>query len=83
MKYLKLFILASLTIMLISSNVISQDSKNRKQRIRRMKNDDDGAPKVGELAPRIKLKSLDGKEEWDLSSFKGEKPVVVFFGSYT
>jgi len=48
-----------------------------------MRNKDDGAPKVGEIAPGIKLKSLDGKEEWDLASFQGEKPVVVFFGSYT
>ncbi len=83
MKYLKLFLPALLTILFFSANVFSQDTKNRKERIRHMKNEDDGAPKVGEVAPVIKLKSLNGKEEWDLASFNGEKPVVVFFGSYT
>lgn len=44
---------------------------------------DDGAPKVGELAPNFKLKSLDGTSEAELASFRGQQPVVVFFGSYT
>ncbi len=44
---------------------------------------DDGAPKVGDVAPTFKLKSLDGKQEFDLAGFKGKKPVVLFFGSYT
>ncbi len=44
---------------------------------------EDNAPKVGELAPTFKLKSLDGKVEFDLETFKGKKPVVLFFGSYT
>ncbi|UCC31763.1 MAG: redoxin domain-containing protein [Phycisphaerales bacterium] len=48
---------------------------------RRMR--DDGAPKVGELAPNFKLKSLDGTSEVELASFRGRQPVVVFFGSYT
>ncbi len=44
---------------------------------------DDGAPKVGQQAPTFKLKSLDGKQSFDLAEFKGSKPVVLFFGSYT
>ncbi len=43
----------------------------------------DNAPKVGEMAPTFKLMSLDGKIETDLASFKDNKPVVLFFGSYT
>jgi len=43
----------------------------------------DNAPKVGEIAPLFVLKSLDGKSETDLATFRGEKPVVLFFGSYT
>ena len=43
----------------------------------------DRAPKVGEDAPTFKLKSLDGKSETDLAQFKGKKPVVLIFGSYT
>ena len=44
---------------------------------------DDDAPKVGDVAPVFTLKSLDGKSETDLASFKGKKPVLLFFGSYT
>ena len=43
----------------------------------------DGAPKVGEDAPPLKLKTLEGKKEVDLASFAGKKPVVLLFGSYT
>lgn len=37
--------------------------------------------KIGETAPVFKLKSQDGKEEFDLKSFRDEKPVLLFFGS--
>jgi len=47
----------------------------------RMRND--GAPKVGEDAPPLKLKTLEGKKQVDLASFAGKKPVVLLFGSYT
>ena len=43
----------------------------------------DSAPKVGQEAPTFKLKSLDGKKEMDLAAFRGKRPVVLFFGSYT
>ncbi len=39
--------------------------------------------KIGDVAPTFQLKSLDGKAETDLDSFKGKKPVVLIFGSYT
>jgi len=43
-----------------------------------------GGPGVGQAAPDFKLKSLaDPKKEVQLSSFKGKKPVVLIFGSYT
>ena len=38
---------------------------------------------VGEMAPTFTLMSLDGKGETDLASFRGKRPVVLFFGSYT
>jgi hypothetical protein len=53
----------------------------QERRQRRMR--DDGAPKTGEVAPTLKLKTLDGKKEVDLASFHGKQPVVFFFGSYT
>ena len=83
MKYLKFFLLAFLTFLLISNSVYSQPSKCKKKAMRQLRYKDDGAPKVGEVAPPIRLKSLDGKEKWDLAQFKGKKPVMIFFGSYT
>ena len=49
----------------------------------RMMNREDGAPKVGEVAPLFTLRSLDGKSKMELKSFAGKRPVVLIFGSYT
>lgn len=38
---------------------------------------------VGDLAPDFKLKMQDGQREVQLSSFKGRRPVVLVFGSFT
>ena len=43
----------------------------------------DKAPKAGEMSPTFALKSFDGKREVSLESFRGKRPVVLFFGSYT
>ena len=40
-------------------------------------------PLLGELAPDFTLKTQDGKGPITLSSFRGKKPVVLTFGSYT
>ncbi len=40
-------------------------------------------PKVGQVAPDFTLKTKDGKKTVKLSSFRGKKPVVLVFGSYT
>ena len=41
------------------------------------------ALRVGDKAPLLTLKTLDGKASVDLAGFGGKKPVVLFFGSYT
>ena len=41
------------------------------------------APKIGELAPDFSLETRGGSESIRLSHFKGEKPVVLIFGSWT
>lgn len=40
-------------------------------------------PRVGEVAPDFTLRSPDGKTKVRLSSFRGDKPVVLVFGSFT
>jgi hypothetical protein len=42
-----------------------------------------GAVNVGEMAPDFSLESPDHKTTFRLSSLRGEKPVVLVFGSYT
>jgi len=42
-----------------------------------------GQLRVGDPAPDFLLETLDRKEWVRLSSFRGEKPVVLVFGSYT
>ncbi len=40
-------------------------------------------PRPGELAPDFFLRSPDGKKRVCLSSYRGDKPVVLVFGSFT
>jgi len=44
---------------------------------------DKKAPKTGELAPDFTLFDVTGIKSVTLSDFRGEKPVVLVFGSYT
>lgn len=41
------------------------------------------APKAGDVAPDFTLSDVTGAESVTLSEFRGVKPVVLFFGSYT
>lgn len=40
-------------------------------------------PKLGAVAPDFTLKTQDGKQTLTLSDFRGDKPVVLIFGSFT
>jgi hypothetical protein len=42
-----------------------------------------GALNVGDMAPDFTLKTSDRSAEVRLSSFRGQKPVVLIFGSHT
>ena len=42
-----------------------------------------GSLRVGEAAPDFELETLDHRGRVRLSSFRGSKPVVLVFGSYT
>ena len=39
--------------------------------------------KPGDSAPDFTLRTMDGGREVTLSSYRGRKPVVLIFGSYT
>jgi hypothetical protein len=40
-------------------------------------------PALGEMAPEFRLSSQDGKRTISLSDYRGKKPVVLIFGSFT
>ena len=42
-----------------------------------------GNVNIGDMAPDFSLESPDHKASFRLSSLRGEKPVVLVFGSYT
>ena len=73
-----LLIIFTVTLAFYSSECLAQRGKGK-----RRQKDDSNSLKVGQEAPTFKLKSLDGESETDLASFKGKKPVVLIFGSYT
>ncbi len=88
MKQWKLMLVPSLLLALAGGQAAAQDEDNeerreRRQGMRERMMREDNAPKVGDVAPVFTIKSLDGKSETDLASFKGKKPVLLFFGSYT
>jgi peroxiredoxin len=41
------------------------------------------APKAGDLAPDFELRDVGGENPVRLSDFKGRRPVVLVFGSFT
>ncbi len=88
MKQLKLMLVPSLLLAMAGGQAVAQEDgdgarRQRRQGMRDRMMRDDNAPKVGDVAPVFTLKSLDGKSETDLASFKDKKPVLLFFGSYT
>jgi hypothetical protein len=69
-----------LTIALLAvSTVLGQQSGGRHGGDLRMPD----TLRVGDVAPDFKLRTKDGSREVQLSSFKGKRPVVLVFGSFT
>lgn len=74
---------AGLFLLLVTAGFVDSVDAQRGRRGQRQGRSDSGSLQVGEMAPTFVLKSLDGESETDLASFRGNKPVVLFFGSYT
>ncbi len=76
---------AAMVVLVLSTCACAQ--QKQKDDIRKImkdhKNKKDAAPAVGTRAPNFKLKTMGGDKEIELASFKGNKPVVLVFGSYT
>jgi len=57
--------------------------KNRTHATEWQKQYDAQAPKIGDSAPDFELQDTFGENPVRLSSYKGQKPVVLIFGSFT
>jgi peroxiredoxin len=55
----------------------------RREKMKSQKLLDKRAPKDGDMAPDFTLADISGTESVTLSDFRGKKPVVLVFGSYT
>ncbi len=55
----------------------------RKRVMKTQKALDAKAPRAGDMAPDFELTDSRGAESVRLSDFRGKKPVVLVFGSYT
>lgn len=60
-----------------------RDSGGQERLMQRSRDEQRRAPRVGDIAPRATLKTLDGKREVDVNALRGKRPVILFFGSYT
>ncbi len=79
---LKIFTaLLVLGILLAGNTTDAQGAEDARRKA--MKQRREGKLKVGDAATDFTLDSPDGKKNFKLSSFKGKKPVVLVFGSYT
>jgi len=47
------------------------------------KTNNPNVPKVGEMSPDFELSDVHGTKTVRLSDFRGKKPVVLLFGSFT
>jgi peroxiredoxin len=57
--------------------------KNRKEAVAWQDQYDPLAPKVGDMAPDFELVDTTGENTVRLSDFRGKRPVVLVFGSFT
>lgn len=78
-EYMKLFVDADLDK---SRSVTRKEMMEFLSKRRQLEQEADG-PDVGQEAPDFTLGTLDGKGTITLSDFRGKKPVVLVFGSYT
>ena len=72
--------------MSIFSEIIKEFKFNgdyRKRVTAAQKKMDAKAPRAGDLAPDFTLSDIEGQNAVTLSDFRGEKPVVLVFGSFT
>ncbi len=80
---LQIPILAVFGLSAIAANAAQEDPPENQRRRPGRPAAAHKAPEAGQVAPTVTLNSLDGKQTVELANFKGKRPVIMFFGSYT
>ena len=80
---LQISILAVFGLSAIAANAAQEDPPENQRRRPGRPAAANKAPEAGQIAPTFKLNSLDGEQTVELANFKGKRPVILFFGSYT
>ncbi len=86
--FISIFPVWALAVLIVLSGCKSPEDK-KISKMRRMmgsipeKYKNDGAPKVGDTAYLFNLKTVEGDRNVNIASYVGDRPVVLFFGSYT
>jgi len=90
MKHFSVFMALVLALSLLVLPAQSQNKPKPKFDMEAMMaraNADDGAPKIGDVAPLFKLdlkfNDFDNEKNIDLNEQVGKQPIVLIFGSYT
>ena len=83
MKRKRTMLFAASLAALVAGAALAQETGETRGEQTKQQRPRPAAPKIGEEAPLFTLASLDGKKETDLKSFRGQRPVILFFGSYT
>ena len=65
------------------ASFIQRTMRHRKEHGEWQARYDAHAPKAGDPAPDFELSDVDGEHSVRLSDFRGKKPVVLVFGSFT
>ena len=71
-----------ITALTVGSGCAGQ-GEGRRRAMRPTRRRPDRAPALGAEAPGFKLKTYAGDGEVELAAFRGKRPVVLVFGSYT
>jgi len=76
-------LLPTILVLLMIASIAEPVSAGEDPPDMRTKRSFSDALKVGGEAPLFTLKALHGEEIFELEASRDEKPVVLFFGSYT
>ena len=72
MRVISLKLVLALLVLALAGSAVTGSARGKKR-----------APRTGEAAPLFSLPRIHGEGEVDLADLVGQRPIILFFGSYT